>query len=406
MKVRTIAFLLSLSALLCVAGLSFDSGSASSSAWNEGSTPLFAGLGDDASSADQVIIQSADGTTTVSREENSWTVMERASYPGRSDEVGRVLKGLATATRIEPKTKEPQSYARLGLEGTDVPSSPTVRVTVMGGERVLADLFVGNRRFRGAGESWYVREPEDQTVWAVDAKLRIPRRTTEWLQTELLSVDRQRIGQITIEHSGGERIELSRADSNQSGFEILNLPEGRAPKTPLSAAGMLGALAPLRIQDVASASHVDSLRPADTVTTFKTTDGLSVTCELWLDPGSEPDTEDLRCRLTPSVDEASAPPVQVGPVPDREADGGPTPEDPRATLEAEVALLLGATEGWIYTLPSWKKTSFTTSLEELLAEVESEDEVEEEAPATEPLPGVQDPAEGSETDSTTGGENG
>ncbi len=385
-------------AILTLLALSMDSGRDTRAAWSRATEPLFAELATRVEQVDRLSVESTHGTTTLVLRGGEWQVAERSHYLGREDEVARLLMSLAEAIRVEPLTSQAERLSSLGLGGFEEETSPTVRLSVAAGDSVLADLYIGNRRPHGVGESWYVREPGSDQAWAVQAKLRCPAQTSEWLQTELMDISRDRIARVRIEHAGGELIDLQRQGEAGNGFDITNTPEGRSAKTAASAAGFLGSLANLRISDVQAADASTFPPQPDSTTTWWTRGGLMVRAEL-----AEVD-ELLLCRLSSAWDEAHAPEPELGPsptvVPDGEfaealqgdssvegqADTPPTPEQ----LRAESEDLGASTQDWVFVLPSWKKGSFTTQMEDLLIPLEDEEDGPEEdaAPAPTEIPSV------------------
>ncbi len=367
MKNKTLIVMASCGAVLTVLGLALDSGRDSRAAWSQTSELIFPDLPDQAQEADTLVIESASGVTTLTRSGEDWTVAERQGYPGRGDEVGRLLLALAQARRVEPLTSKPELHEQLGLGGFAREDSPTVRLTArVGKDTVLADLYIGNRRTQGVGEGWYVRQPDEDETWAAQSKLRCPRNTSEWLQTELLDIARDRIERVRLEGPTGEIVLLKRQAENGPGFDIENLPQGREPKTASSAPSFLGSLASLRISDVQSNSEGSFPTTGLTRTTWTTSAGLWIKTEL-----AEED-ENLLARFEFGYSGQAATTPQLGPVPapDEDAENRPTPEE----LQAEAAQLNAATEGWIFVLPSWKTTSFITTMEDLLVPlVEEED---------------------------------
>jgi hypothetical protein len=379
MKQNTLMVMASCAAILTLLGLILDSGRDSRSAWSRASEPIFPNLPGQVDSADTLVIESALGTTTLTRSGEDWTVMERGGFPGRGDEVGRLLVALAEATRVEPLTSKPDLHGLLGLGGFDDEASPTVRLTARAGSDVLADIFIGNRRTQGIGEGWYVLDPGSDQAWAAQAKLRCPRQTSEWLQTEVLDIARARIARVNLEDAAGEILQLGRLDANGAGFEIQNLPQGREPKTPISAGGFLGSLANLRITDVQSESSAGFPEKPTTTTTWRTFGGLWIRAEL-----AEQAEDKLVARFAFGYDAEASPQPALGPVPapeEGEENPLPTPEE----LQAEAEALNAATRGWIFTLPSWKKASFVTTMEELLQPLVDETDAEEQA-APVPVP--------------------
>jgi hypothetical protein len=360
MKQKTLIVMASCGAILTLLGLSLDSGRDSRSAWSRASEPIFPNLPAQVDTADTLVIESAMGTTTLTRSGDDWTVVEKGGFPGRGDEVGRLLVALAEASRVEPLTSKPGLHGQLGLGGFEDEASPTVRLTAKAGSDVLADIFIGNRRTQGVGEGWYVLHPGDDQAWAAQAKLRCPRQTSEWLQTEVMDIARDRIAHVSLESPAGEALHLERQGPSGAGFDIQNLPQGREPKTAASAAGFLGSLAGLRITDVQSEAESGFPEEGTSSTTWRTRGGLWIRAEL-----AEQTEDKLLARFTFGYDAEASPQQALGPVPapeEGEQDPLPTP----AELQAEAGALNSATKGWIFTLPTWKKASFVTTMEELL----------------------------------------
>jgi len=387
MKPKSLAIMAGTALVLGVLALSLDVSRDASAAWSQADEPLFPGLESKVENAQSLVIESASGTTTLERSGDSWTIAERGGYPGRAEDVGRILVALAAARRLEPLTSDPERYAKLGLEGFDDEDSETVRIGVLGssGDK-LADLFVGRRRTHGGAESWYVREPEKEVTWSVEAKLRTPQGTSAWLETELLDISRDRIREVRVVQADGETIELVRQGDDGSAFDIRNLPQGREPKADNTASSFLGSLANLRLTDVRPASEVEFPEPPQHTTTWWTEGGLRVTAEMF------EEDEELLCRFDVGYDADKAPSPPMGPplnpdtVDDPTVGDVPPPiavpdEDPAPTaeeIEVEVAELTTQVEGWVFVLPSWKKSSLVTTMEDLLAELP--EAVPEESP--------------------------
>ena len=262
---------------------------------------------------------------------------------------------------------------------------PVVRLKAYSGERLLADLFIGNRRFRGTAEGWFVRLPDQAQTWAVEGKLRVPQQVTEWLDSELIVVKPERVVGIVVDHGDGAPIVLSR-QMGRSTLSIDNVPEGRKSKTANPASGMLRALDPLSMRDVSAADDL-ALGAPHTTTTWTTSDGLVVRCESWDELDGEDGSSLIRCRFSFTVDEERAPPAMLGPP--VAVEGAPQQPAPREQLEDQVRSLSATTEGWIYSMPSRTASNLSTSWDDLLEEVEENEENEDERdPDENPAPVV------------------
>ena len=409
MSTKTLITMTAIAVCLTVAAVLMDDGRDSRAAWERVQKPLYASLKEQGDQVAEILIQSASETTTLVREGEEWSVVERGGYPGRSDEVGRLLFALAEAELDEPMTRRPENYAKLGLGGFESEESPTVQLTAKDGAgEILADLLIGNRRTQGVGEGWYVREPENSQVWSVSAKLRTPKRTAEWLQTELLDIGRERINEVRIEPADSPEVQLLRQGPEGEAFDIQNLPEGREPKSPRTAGTFLSSLANLRISDVKPAAEEGAFpETPGWSTTWWTQGGLSLRGEF-----AEVDAE-LLCRLSASFDPSRAQAPEMGPTPDseledpeqegEEQESRPTPEQ----LQAEASELNEKLSGWVFVLPSWKKASILTTMEELLSPAPEVPETQESESPVEPAPVPDDPAgdsDGQEPGADPGGD--
>ncbi|MEE8468351.1 MAG: DUF4340 domain-containing protein, partial [Planctomycetota bacterium] len=402
MKPKSLAIMAGTALVLSALALTLDSRRNTRAFWTKADEPLFPGLESRVNDVHSLVIESASDTTTLVRDGDAWKVAERGGYAGRSEDVGRILVALAGARRLEPLTSDPERYESLGLDGSlpagfEDDASQTVRIALLDADgKTLAEIFVGRRRTHGGAESWYVREPDEAVTWSVEGKLRTPQSTTQWLQTELLDISRDRIREVRLVHADGETIELVRQGDDGSAFDIRNLPQGREPKSDRSAASFLGSLANLRLTDVRPASEVEFPEPPETVTTWWTVGGLRVTAELF------EEDDDLLCRFDFGYDVDKAPVPEMGPAPlDPDAadlptvgdvpdpvtvpvdDADPTPT--REEIEAESLELREKTAGWVFLLPSWKKSSLVTTMQDLLAELPEESPDDAEGTDDDPL---------------------
>ena len=118
MKPKSITIMAGTALVLSALALTLDASRDTAAAWSEANEPLFPGLESSVNDVQSLVIESASGTTTLERVGDAWQVAERGGYPGRSEDVGRILVALAEARRLEPMTSDPERYEKLGLEGS------------------------------------------------------------------------------------------------------------------------------------------------------------------------------------------------------------------------------------------------------------------------------------------------
>jgi Domain of unknown function (DUF4340) len=193
-------------------------------------------------------------TVTVAHREHSWVVLEKSNYPAAEDRVRQYLIGLAQLRRLEPKTRNPERYAELGLDdiGEKNTKSAHVSVTDSNGGKI-ADLIIGDRHPAKSDPSrseLFVRMQDDPQSWLVEGKLPNYYTTTDWLDKTILKLDRKRIREVTIIHEDGEEVAVRRQNKTANDFRLLNVPEEAKVKSAFSINSIADTFADLTLDDV------------------------------------------------------------------------------------------------------------------------------------------------------------
>ncbi len=283
----------------------------------------------------------------IEREGQDWKVRERWGYPADLSRIREALIKLARLERLEPKTRVPQRYARLGVQGPDENGGSGTEIRLMDKEgQVLTDLIIG-KRAEGGG---YVRPKDDAQSWLVAEHIVLATRPQDWLDKTLLQIPLERIGRVDRHPPGGPDFSVVHQAGKGSTDDLTlePIPEGRRPR-PRELRRLASALGELRLTDV----HPESQDRADgmpwDLTTYTTRDGLIVEAHTRI--------VDRKARLRLSVH------------PDGAADATPEARD---RLEKEATRLQKRFDGWTYEIPSYKATSLTLSLEAVTEPEQSE----------------------------------
>ena len=215
---------------------------------------------------------SAPVATLVRGEDGSWSVAEKDGYPADTEKVRQTLISLAEARIVEPKTANPDFYDRLGVEGVEDEAAGGVAVTLTGADMPV-NVIVGDTE--GTSQV-YVRQADRAQSFLVDRNPDVGNETTDWLATEILAIPGDRMARVTVTHPDGEVVSVSKADSEQSNFELEEIPPGRELQYASVANVMGNVLSSLNLQDVEPRTDTDE--PV-TVTEFVTFDGLAITAE-------------------------------------------------------------------------------------------------------------------------------
>ena len=343
---------------------------------------LLPSLGEDLDRISQVSVVGAGSdpvATLVRSEDGSWSVADKDGYPADAEKVRQTLISLAEARIVEPKTANPDFYDRLGVEDVEDEAAGGLAVTLTGADTPV-NVIVGDTE--GTSQV-YIREADQAQSFLVDRNPDAGSETTDWLATEILAIPGSRMARVTVIHPDGETVSVSKADSDQSNFDVEGIPPGRELQYASVANVMGNVLSNLNLQDVEPRTETDE--PV-TVTEFVTFDGLAITAESveredepWValrveyrPPAEEPETEDDPVQ---EADVANA----AGEVEDEvEADVEGTDV---ATVETEAGGTNVAAEAlaldqrlspWRYRIASYQFDQMTRRLDDLLRDLPEE----------------------------------
>jgi hypothetical protein len=240
---------------------------------------LFPGLAARINDVAVIRIKSDKGAFSLRRQADgkTWGVPDKAGYPAQFKKIKALVVRLARTRKVEPKTRRPERYARLGVD--DAKGLLLTFEDAAG--KPLAALVVGKRKYAkgGASEDWsYVRLAGEPQAWQVSGLGTVEPDVKRWLVGEILTVNRDRVRLVTLVHPDGKTVRLSRQTPEQLNFDLAGVPKGRALSS-LSAPNVLGgALASLSFEDVAPVGKIDFSKAV--TATFETFDGLTVSVDV------------------------------------------------------------------------------------------------------------------------------
>lgn len=233
--------------------------------------PVFPGIATKLDTASTIALASAGKASTLVRKDGRWTLAERGNYPVQPEKLRSLFAGLVELRLLEPRTGDPASLARLGVDDPAKPSSTAVSLKVLAdGDIVLADILLGHRSQRSQGglpETVYVRRPTEARAWLAEGRVPTDADPQSWLIREILDIPAGRIAGVTVSHDGAP-LEFHRmADA----LALSNPPEGKLDEYRVSEVAK--ALEGLTLADVRAGPLPGT--PAGKAK-FTTTDGLSI----------------------------------------------------------------------------------------------------------------------------------
>jgi len=246
----------------------------------------------------RVDVTSADGTVTVTRGDQGWTVQQKDGYRADADAVKSLVVGLAEARVVEARTAQPDLYDRLGV-GDPGPGRESELVTVRAGDAVLASVVLGKAASGNAAGNTsmlYARRAGEAQSWMVRGPLApVQAEPLRWLDRALPRLPRDRVQAVEVRQPDGAAVTLRREAPADREFAV----SGVEKPSPSAVEQTVGALAALTFEDVAKA---DPARFKDAVvTTYRTFDGLTVTVrtvrrddQAWLTLSAEGDAPEAK----------------------------------------------------------------------------------------------------------------
>lgn len=183
----------------------------------------------------------------LERREQGWVVPAKADYPADQGVVNKLLKALAEARKVEPRTANPELYGRLGLADKGEAEQRGVRLTLEQGEAPL-QLLIGKP---GQQDGQLVRRADEAQSWLVSQRIELPASELEWLDRSVTAIPFAEVRELDLRHAGGERLTLARDKAEEANLQVRDLPKGKRLAFDGAANGFGQFFADLRFADAA-----------------------------------------------------------------------------------------------------------------------------------------------------------
>jgi hypothetical protein len=285
-------------------------------------------------------IQSAKGTVDiVFKPEKGWVVASQGDYPASFEQLRQTVIGIAELQTIEPKTSRADWLHYVDLDAPPHGSGVLISLMNEKGES-LAALIAGKSvdiGDPGGAMGLFVRTPGSTQSWLVRSVFEPKSDPADWLDKQVLDIDRARIQEADIDPANGPSYEVRRDKATDEDFTLVNPPKGREIAYPGAgdsvAAAVVGftfdAVRPARDFDFFDSAHATRL-------VTRTFDGLMVTAQT-IQQG-----QDYWTTLA--------------------AEGAPAEPD----AQKEAREISDHVNGWAYKLPTFKGQLFMTTIDSLL----------------------------------------
>ena len=300
------------------------------------SESFFPGIAGEIKDATKVHIAGSKGAFDVVKSGAGWVVPQRSNYPASFEQIQKTLVGIAAFETIEPKTSRADWFHYVGLDAP--PKGAGVLVTVTGSDgREIASVILGKSEDIGdpsGATGLFVRRPSDNQSWLVRSVFEPKSDLSDWLDKNVVNVDRARIQEVDVTPASGASYVVRRDKPSDPDFKPTSIPRGRELSSEAAGDTVAAAITGFTFDDVRPAASFDFSHATRHVS--KTFDGLTVTADV-VQQGAD-DWATLS---------ASA--------------SGVNPD-----VQNEAAELNARAKGWAYKLPAYKGQQFMATLESLL----------------------------------------
>ncbi len=284
------------------------------------------------------------GETLRLRRDDSghWGLESRGGYSADPKRLRKLLLAASRFRALEPRTGNPERFAKLGVEDPDAEGSDSTRLRLLDREGdALLDVIVGNTRSaagRLGEEEVYIRLPGASRAWLAAPALPVKGEPVEWLDRRIVDVAGERLARIVVRHPDGETLIFRRGEKEEAGMELEGVGEEEKIKAPWRLRQVTRLFEHLDLDDVARADERPLDRDKAVKVEAETREGLKLIA--WI---AEGEGSGSLIQLEATAVEREG---------DEAAETGNTDEKTPAPREESEAINARVT-GWTYTIPRY-----------------------------------------------------
>ncbi len=223
-------------------------------------------------------------TATLERVDGVWTLAERGGFPVDVAKVRSFLKGMGNLTKLEAKTDKEELYTKLDLEDPTLADTKAIQFTLStedGSE--VADIIIGKDRSSTADldkRDLYVRSSQDPQSWLVESDIKVHREHLEWMDRTIVTIHRDRIEQLFIDHPFGDDVFLNRDAPNVDEYKLKDMPDDKQLEYQFQLKDMANVFTSLDFDDVAVEEDIDFGAENVLRATLDTFDGMRIVMQV------------------------------------------------------------------------------------------------------------------------------
>ena len=144
-------------------------------------------------------------SVTVHKQDDVWTVAERANYPADVSKLRKLLVSLGDAKILEEKTSNPANYSIIGVEDPTKPGATGAQIELIT-KQGKQDLIVGKAAEQGS----FVRRVGEKSSYIVEPAISFDAEPRYWIDSRLLDISTDKIQNIQFKPETGPGYTLRR----------------------------------------------------------------------------------------------------------------------------------------------------------------------------------------------------
>jgi hypothetical protein len=197
-------------ALLAVVAIATAPRNVTPSAFSDIGEAFFPNFQDPNTATTLEVIEFDEGTAAakpfkVTNQNGLWTIPSHHNYPADGkDRLAKTAAGVISIKKEDFRSDNVSDYEALGVldpldEKSTLLKGRGKRVTIKGAsDEVLADLIIG-KEIEGRQGFHFVRVPDQKRVYAAKIDVDISTKFEDWIEKDLLEVERSKIDRVTLE---------------------------------------------------------------------------------------------------------------------------------------------------------------------------------------------------------------
>ena len=325
----------------------------------EAPADLIPGL--DTTNIGSIIVGTGEDAVTLKRRGKHFVVTNKDNYPAATSEINELITSCMDIKRGELYTNEADNHKDLGVTEEDARSIVKF-MTPEPNSTLLAGVVIGKTREMGEGS--YVRlisvdKASSDKVYVASDVPWIKSRAIDYMEQELISVNRDDINSVTVTLSDEEYTLRATKDSKEIVLE--NIPAGKKAKKS-DCDSVFGALTSLRFDDVKKKS---SNLTFDRQYVCRLSDSTVYTLRI----AQEDKKRYVRCEAS-FTDTVTRPKQDASEEELKKKEAKLLARDKAKEFTAKH-------EGWIYEIPEWKAKNLMKKLSELVEDVKQPEKPKE-----------------------------